>query len=55
MMNLHNTVLTAPKPRSESTLRDRLLETRRLSSALAGPLSDEDQVVQAMDDASPTK
>jgi ergothioneine biosynthesis protein EgtB len=56
MMNLHNTVLTAPKLKTESApLRDRLLETRRLSSALAAPLSDEDQVVQAMDDASPTK
>ncbi len=56
MMNLHNTVLTAPKPKTESVpLRDRLFETRRLSSALAAPLSDEDQVVQAMDDASPTK
>jgi ergothioneine biosynthesis protein EgtB len=33
----------------------RLMETRALSSALAAPLSDEDQVVQAMDDASPTK
>ncbi len=54
-MNLHNTVLTAPKPATESTLRDRLFETRRLSSDLAAPLSDEDQVVQAMDDASPTK
>ena len=31
------------------------METRRLSLALAAPLSDEDQVVQAMDDASPTK
>ena len=54
-MNLHNTVLTAPKPATESTLRDRLCETRRLSCELAAPLSDEDQVVQAMDDASPTK
>jgi ergothioneine biosynthesis protein EgtB len=54
-MNLHNTVLSAPKPTTESTLRDRLFETRRLSSDLAAPLSDEDQVVQAMDDASPTK
>ena len=53
-MNLHNTVLSAPKPTTESTLRDRLFETRRLSSDLAAPLSDEDQVVQAMDDASPT-
>ncbi len=31
------------------------METRALSSELAAPLSDEDQVVQAMDDASPTK
>ena len=35
--------------------RDRLFQTRDLSLALAAPLSDEDQVVQAMDDASPTK
>jgi len=31
------------------------METRALSSELARPLSDEDQVVQANDDASPTK
>ena len=31
------------------------METRRISLKLAAPLSDEDQVVQAMDDASPTK
>ena len=56
MMNLHNTVLTAPKLRAESpSLRDRLFATRALSTELARPLSDEDQVVQAMDDASPTK
>jgi len=36
-------------------LCDRLLASRKLSLALASPLSDEDQVVQAMDDASPTK
>ena len=55
-MNLHEAVLTAPKSKTESaSLRDRLLETRRLSTELAAPLSDEDQVVQAMDDASPTK
>jgi ergothioneine biosynthesis protein EgtB len=57
-MSLSNTVLTeprrqtAPKPTS---LHERLTETRGLSLALASPLSDEDQVVQAMDDASPTK
>jgi len=33
----------------------RLLETRRLSLELASPLSAEDMVVQAMEDASPTK
>jgi ergothioneine biosynthesis protein EgtB len=36
-------------------LTQRLRESRKLSLALAQPLSDEDQVVQAMDDASPTK
>jgi len=55
-MNLHNAVLAAPKPQTESaSLRDRLFQTRVLSSELASPLSDEDQVVQANDDASPTK
>jgi ergothioneine biosynthesis protein EgtB len=37
------------------SLYDRLNATRNLSSELARPLSDEDQVVQANDDASPTK
>lgn len=37
------------------TLHDRLFTTRRLTDQLTAPLSDEDQVVQAMDDASPTK
>jgi ergothioneine biosynthesis protein EgtB len=36
-------------------LRDRLRRSRQLSLGLASPLSDEDQTVQAMDDASPTK
>jgi ergothioneine biosynthesis protein EgtB len=36
-------------------LQNRLLSSRELSLALAAPLSDEDQVVQPMDDASPTK
>jgi ergothioneine biosynthesis protein EgtB len=36
-------------------LEERLFATRALSTALARPLSDEDQVVQANDDASPTK
>jgi len=57
-MSLANTVLTEPKRQAQAapaTLLDRLMATRRLSLALADPLSDEDQVVQAMDDASPTK
>ena len=36
-------------------LTERLADSRKLSLKLAHPLSDEDQVVQAMDDASPTK
>jgi len=40
---------------SVSQLAQRLAETRRLSLTLAEPLSAEDQVVQPMDDASPTK
>ena len=36
-------------------LHDRLRASRQLSLALAAPLSDEDQTVQPMDDASPTK
>ncbi len=36
-------------------LSERLFATRKCSLALAKPLSDEDQVVQAMEDASPAK
>ncbi len=36
-------------------LENRLLDTRHLSHELVAPLSPEDMVVQAMDDASPTK
>lgn len=55
-MNLHNAVFAETGPKAESaSLRDRLFETRALSGTLAAPLSDEDQVVQVMDDASPTK
>jgi len=57
-MSLTNSALAESRREtlSQSTsLRNRLLETRRISLKLAAPLSDEDQVVQAMDDASPTK
>ncbi len=57
-MSLSNTVLAEPRRATTTTpasLHDRLMETRRLSLTLADPLSDEDQVVQANDDASPTK
>jgi ergothioneine biosynthesis protein EgtB len=57
-MSLSHTVLAEPRREAStkpSSLRDRLMATRRLSLRLSEPLSDEDQVVQAMDDASPTK
>ena len=57
-MSLSHAVLAEPRqetPSHSSSLFDRLMATRRLSLRLAEPLSDEDQVVQAMDDASPTK
>lgn len=38
-----------------NTLHDRLRASRQQSLDLAAPLSDEDQTVQAMEDASPTK
>lgn len=54
-MSLSHTVAAAETTPKRASLRDRLMETRALSLQLAEPLSDEDQVVQAMDDASPTK
>ena len=57
-MSLATPALSQSRPEPPSpleSLRDRLMETRALSLRLADPLSDEDQVVQAMDDASPTK
>ncbi|MGE3244747.1 MAG: ergothioneine biosynthesis protein EgtB [Beijerinckiaceae bacterium] len=42
-------------PAAEKTLHERLAATREMSLALASSLSAEDQTVQAMDDASPTK
>lgn len=40
---------------SVTALQQRLADCRQLSLKLTEPLSDEDQVVQSMDDASPTK
>ncbi|MBX2806454.1 MAG: ergothioneine biosynthesis protein EgtB [Hyphomicrobiales bacterium] len=40
---------------TEKSLHARLARTRRLSLEIAGPLSEEEQIVQAMEDASPTK
>ncbi len=54
-MSLSHTVIAAPDLASRALPRDRLMETRSLSLRLTEPLSDEEQVVQAMDDASPTK
>ena len=45
----------AGKKGRAASLATRLFDTRRCSCSLAKPLSDEDQVVQAMDDASPAK
>ncbi len=47
--------VTQNKNVQHAKLHQRLLETRTLSNKLAAPLSPEDQTVQAMDDASPTK
>ena len=59
-MSASDAVLANRRPKPKATepqisLQPRLMATRSLSSALARPLSDEDQVVQANDDASPTK
>ena len=56
IMNLHSAAFAKAEPTDDSpSLRERLFATRELSSDLARPLSDEDQLAQAMDDASPTK
>jgi ergothioneine biosynthesis protein EgtB len=57
-MSPRTATLAEPNRSPESNfliLKSRLMATRALSTELAAPLSDEDQVVQAMDDASPTK
>src|SRR5215475_12263454 len=54
-MSARDAVLHDIHQTESESLFQRLIATRRLSSELALPLSDEDQVVQANDDASPTK
>ena len=54
-MSMGSAAVVGRDTSSSCEIKDRLFETRRLSSTLAAPLSDEDQVVQANDDASPTK
>lgn len=57
-MSACDAALRDDAPRTEAgslSLHQRLTATRQLSTELARPLSDEDQVVQANDDASPTK
>ncbi|MBV9065620.1 MAG: ergothioneine biosynthesis protein EgtB [Methylobacteriaceae bacterium] len=46
---------SAPRAGNADDQAQRLFATRKLSLDLAAPLSPEDQVVQAMEDASPTK
>jgi ergothioneine biosynthesis protein EgtB len=59
---MQRTSVTAPETSSRGTqagpltnLAERLFATRKHSLSLAAPLSPEDMVVQAMEDASPTK
>ncbi len=57
---MHPTLLTAASAApltktAATTIAERLFATRRHSIALAAPLTSEDMVVQAMEDASPTK
>lgn len=47
--------LSRPITQAASALRDRFREVRATSLALAAPLSAEDQCIQSMPDASPTK
>ncbi|KWT70042.1 hypothetical protein APY04_1251 [Hyphomicrobium sulfonivorans] len=51
----HSAATVAEELSDRLRLLHRLKSSRRLSQLLAAPLSDEDQVVQPMDDASPTK
>ena len=47
--------LSRPITQAASALRDRFRDVRATSLALAAPLSAEDQCIQSMPDASPTK
>lgn len=47
--------LSRPTPQAAGALRDKFREVRAASLALAAPLSAEDQCIQSMPDASPTK
>ena len=47
--------LSRPIARTADALRERVREVRAASLALAAPLSPEDQCIQSMPDASPTK
>lgn len=47
--------LSRPTPQAAGALRDKFREVRTASLALAAPLSAEDQCIQSMPDASPTK
>jgi len=47
--------LSRPTPQAAGALRDKFREVRATSLALAAPLSAEDQCIQSMPDASPTK
>ncbi len=49
------TPISGPVAEDVASLRQRLAATRSASRWIAEPLSEEDQIVQAMDDASPTK
>jgi len=53
-MPLDDLGLTSPD-NPASSLRGRLAQTRAMSLQIADPLTEEDQIVQAMEDASPTK
>lgn len=48
-------LITRPVPARESARAEHFLSIRRLTERLAAPLSAEDQTVQSMPDASPTK